>query len=135
MSIKKLFKSKKDEFVDNNEDEEAMDFEVCSTPITKYKNRRKLMTQQKLLSQSALENKEIGSARSSFNKGTIKQKLSGSFTKRSSNSSLDTSDNERTESAESAAAHFIDGGFINQLGFSKDEKNLKEQENRIYSAF
>jgi len=51
--------------------EEGMDFEISNTPITKYKTRRKLMTEQKLLSRSEMSSSEHSSAsnpRGSFSK-------------------------------------------------------------------
>ena len=93
----------------------SSDQDPLSTPITNYKNRRKLMQENKIKQKEKLENGEdvddihgtqttsggsfIGSVTSSFNKN------------RKSNKSYESNYLEDTST-----------GFLNSLGFSKNEQ-------------
>lgn len=112
---------------------EDMDFDVTNTPITKYKNRRKHLTQQKLLDKSQRESDASIPNRSSFkeNRGSftdsVRKKISSSFNSRStSKDKINPPSFDRPESISSIQGN----GWINEIGFTKaEQKNLEIEEN------
>ena len=114
-----------------HEPEEGIDFEVSNTPITKYKTRRKLMTEQKLLTASQTNQDGEPEARSSFS--GVRQSLTASFNKlKGQNESQKYMVNEAATDAEGEEG----AGWINEIGFTKQEKqHLENEENIIYRGF
>ena len=111
-------------------------FDVTSTPITNYKNRRKLIAQSRLLQRPA-DDEELTPSRNRFKKSLrnsgIGQKLSTGLNKlKPSTTESENDDNESQEGETRSEGN----GWINEIGFSKTEqKDLELEEQKIYKMF
>ena len=98
-------------------DSQEKEWEVTNTPITSYKNRRKLMTQQKLLSKSQSGNTNVTDSTTDggiLSGSGIGNAISASFTKIGGSFAGNQEENN-------------DSGFLNNLAFNKnDEKDLEQ---------